>query len=204
MKCKINGVRKIGMDCKTCTPSTNTRGRYKEARICAKLELWAEMGHIPKYTSWGKLIPHVEKVSCGRVFPDFTFEFKDKVIILEVEEYQHSRGNYNARCEMVRLQDIVNSYGLIPVHIIRYNPDFFRVSGKTAKVSSDTKQEILLKCLQSAISNNDFENHITLEYICYDCKVCSQLSACQLHHMMSFKTMHEFAEFINFTVPESK
>jgi hypothetical protein len=201
-KCKINGVRKIGAECKTCTPSVNTRGRYKEARVCAKLESWAEEGHIPKYTTWGKMIPHTGKVACGRVFPDFTFEFPSKVIILEVDEHQHLSGNYNPRCEMVRLQDIVNSYGALPVHIIRYNTDFLKINGKRTYVSSEQRQQVLLKCLQKAISKQNWDHLITLEYVCYDCMICKNpQSSCQLHHSLEFNTMIEFAEFINEKTP---
>ena len=200
VKCKLNGVRTIGAECKTCTPSTNTRGRYKEERICAKLETWAEEGHISRYTTWGKRILHAETVQCGRVFPDFTFEFDDKVIILEVDEHQHSRGNYNRRCEMIRLQNIVNSYGALPVHFIRYNPDFFKVSGKNTKVSSETRQQILLRSLQRAMSNQSYNDHITLEHICYDCITCCH-SDCPLYHIQSFKTMIEFAKFIDSSLP---
>ena len=201
IKCKINGVRKIGMDCKTCTPSTNNRGRYKEARLCVKLELWAAEGHIPKYTTWGKLIPHTQKVLCGRVFPDFSYEFHNFVLILEVDEFQHKNSGYSKRCELVRMQDIVNSYGNMPLCFVRYNPDRCKIAGKSVYPTAEEKHKILLNFMKDAMSRKIWSNHITLNYICYDCSECASIDSCPLIHTKTFATMLDFAQYIEKTSP---
>lgn len=195
-KCKLNSVRRKGIQCKTCNPSIESRGRYKEARIGAKLRKWADEGLIPHFSTWNKMIPGSSVKICGKVMPDFSFELHDKAIVLEVDEFQHQRGDYNLRCELVRLQDIVNSYGMMPVHIIRYNPDFFKISGRRIYVAGEQRQRILLQRLQDALIEKDCGVHITIEYIFYDCTACADESLCPTHHTMQFATMSDFAAYI--------
>lgn len=201
ISCKMTGVRKKGSECNTCNPSTKTRGRYKEMRIASLLQKWSDLQLIPKFTTWNKTIPMVNKAVCGSVFPDFTFEFHNKVIILEVDEFQHRRTGYKPRCDLVRMQDIVNSYGMLPVCIIRYNPDRCKIAGKRIYPHGMEKHEVLLNSLKNAISNDIWNDHITLNYICYDCSECVSIDSCPLIHTKTFTTMLDFAHYIEKTAP---
>lgn len=199
--CKRNQVNKRGSQCATCNPSTKTRGRYKEMIVATQLRLWADKKLIPEYTSWNKTIPTVDKVACGRVFPDFSYEFHNFVLILEVDEFQHKSSGYSKRCDLVRMQDLVNSYGNMPLFFIRYNPDRCKIAGTPTYPIAAEKHEILLNCMQNAISRKIWNDHITINYICYDCMECVSLDACPLVHTKTFATMLEFAQYIETTSP---
>ena len=62
----------------------------------------------------------VQNMCCYRYRPDFLFECASFYVILEVDEYAHSR--YEVDCERIRMNNIALSLDL-PVKFIRYNPD---------------------------------------------------------------------------------
>jgi hypothetical protein len=96
--------------------------------------------HIKDLLDVNKLKYIHDKISngtkCGKERPDFVFEFDDHVVILEVDENQHK--SYSEECEKIRMFNITQSYGGIPVFWIRYNPDDFKP--KNAKRKSNISQ----------------------------------------------------------------
>ena len=70
-----------------------------------------------KYDSYDKVYDR----ECGLERPDFVFDRKEFVIIVEVDENQH--GSYLETCECQRMVNIYNSFGGARVMFIRYNPD---------------------------------------------------------------------------------
>ena len=159
---------------------------------------------IPNYTSWNKTVPMADKAVCRQIRPDFTYELPGKVVIVEVDENQHKWAGYTPRCDLVRMQDIANSYGTMPMFFIRYNPDFCAIAHrKRIRPVGEDKLPVLLSCLQSAITQEICDNHITLHYICYDCKECTSVDSCPLLHTKTFSTMFDFAAYIEKTAPAS-
>lgn len=69
----------------------------------------------------------IDRGACGRERPDRTFDFDDKVVVLECDEHQHRERACD--CEQTRMVNIAQSYGGIPVYFIRWNPDNY-TSGK--------------------------------------------------------------------------
>jgi hypothetical protein len=57
---------------------------------------------------------------CSKKRPDFVIDAGTHKVVLEVDEYQHKKGEYN--CEVKRMRDITQALG-IPTLFIRYNPD---------------------------------------------------------------------------------
>ncbi len=170
-------------------------------RIASLLQKWSDLQLIPKFSTWNKTISMVNKAVCGSVFPDFTFEFHNKAVILEVDEFQHKRAAYNPRCDLVRMQDMINSYGMLPVCIIRYNPDCCKIAGKRIYSPGLEKHEVLLNCLKEVIAKDIWDDHVTLQYICYDCSTCKSVDSCPLIHSTSFRTLMEFSAYIEKTAP---
>jgi hypothetical protein len=68
---------------------------------------------------------------CGRERPDFVFYFYDHIVILEVDEGQHK--SYPNECERMRMFNITQSFGGLPVFWIRYNPDDFKMGNSKTK-----------------------------------------------------------------------
>jgi hypothetical protein len=58
-------------------------------------------------------------------------------------------------------------YGGWPVFWIRYNPDEFKVAGKTLRTSVKQREAELLKMLQDMIGDADYGHFMTVCYVCY-------------------------------------
>lgn len=116
-------------------------------------------------------------------------------VILEVDEHQHKIASYSTGCELSRVADIVQSYGGIPIHMIRFNPDAFRLKGinKTKRNCKETYRfEILKKVLESALRKNDFAKDIlTIEWLFYDNKDGREVQT------LTFETLKDYASWAN-------
>jgi hypothetical protein len=129
---------------------------------------WASEGYIPLYTSWDKGNPDAKPGVCGRYRPDFVWDLGFRAVILEVDEHQHKHENYIQRCELVRVSRIVEGYGGIPVHIIRYNPDAFKINGVTRVTKREERLALLRLKLAEAVDRPDLENQIVVQHLWFD------------------------------------
>jgi hypothetical protein len=59
-------------------------------------------------------------------------------------------------------------YGGRPLVFIRFNPDPFKIKGKTFRISRFDREEKLLDLLQAGLYYEDMEHLITIHYICYN------------------------------------
>jgi hypothetical protein len=66
---------------------------------------------------WDKTIQD----GCSKHRPDFYNDCGDKIIIVEIDENQHT--HYDTTCEIARLNNLVQDVYFRPVIIIRFNPD---------------------------------------------------------------------------------
>lgn len=64
--------------------------------------------------------------SCGANRVDYLLDIGTHFIALEVDEFQHTKGNYQTSCEYARMNNIQISLGL-PIIFLRFNPDPFTV-----------------------------------------------------------------------------
>ena len=53
------------------------------------------------------------------------------------------------------------------MHWVRFNPDPFKVAGRTKKLASGEDTAALLEVLQGALAHADYDHFITLQYVCY-------------------------------------
>lgn len=90
-----------------------------------------------KYDSYDKVYDR----ECGLERPDFVFDRKEFVIIVEVDENQHR--SYLEECECSRMVNIYNSFGGARVMFIRYNPD--KYTGE--QYTDNQRLDILKTCL---------------------------------------------------------
>ena len=70
----------------------------------------------------------IDNGRCGKERPDRIYDFEDKIIILECDENQHS--DRACLCEQIRMVNIGQSFGGIPVYFIRFNPDNYKLKYK--------------------------------------------------------------------------
>ena len=63
----------------------------------------------------------------------------DKIVIIECDEHQHKK--HDCACEQVRMINISQSFGAIPVYFIRWNPDSYKTtSGIEEKLNKRRKK----------------------------------------------------------------
>ena len=88
------------------------------------------------------------------------------MIFLEVDEDGHE--SYNLSCELRRVMDVHRSLVLegntLPVAFIRYNPNAFKVDGKTKRTSKYVRE----KALVDAMRNWEFKRDFEILYMYYD------------------------------------
>jgi len=80
---------------------------------------------------------------CGKERPDFAWDCGTHWVVLEVDEKQHK--DRQEVCECVRMVNVAQSFGGVPVVFVRYNPDEFRGS---RDVSVKNRISVLLGWLQ--------------------------------------------------------
>jgi hypothetical protein len=90
-------------------------------------------------------------------YPDFLFELKEYIIILEVDEKQHRR--YCSKKELKRMADIKQKLDK-KVKFIRYNPDL-------KGIKMEEKEEILLKTLNEWMNKSILEFNEEIVYLFY-------------------------------------
>jgi hypothetical protein len=151
--------------CKICDPSSKTQARTRESKFSATLVVWAKKGLIPMYNLWNKQNPMADLSQCGSYRPDFVYEWAEGVLLLEYEKKMHS--DRVKRCELVRMAEVSLGYGGRPVFWIRYNPDEFKVVGKSLRTSAKQREAVLLKMLQDMIGDADYDHFMTIRYACY-------------------------------------
>ena len=123
--------------------------KHKELEVH---QLLTEAGLIFEYQH------HLPFRGCGlesetaRAFADFVLYTPWGAIILEVDEHQHS--HQDPSCDVRRDFDMAASVALGSQHklaIVRYNPDGFKVAGRTVRTAKNTRHSKLLELLHSLI-----------------------------------------------------
>jgi hypothetical protein len=102
--------------CEYCVP-----GRFESNRLAKQNTLMEYLNRRGLKGDSTDIV--IERGSCGRERPDRTFDFDDKIVILECDEHQHQ--NYQPECERIRMINISQSYGGMPVYFLRWNPDHY-------------------------------------------------------------------------------
>ena len=133
---------------------------------------------------------------------DFVYELEVGVLLLEYDEKMHS--DRDKRCELVRQAEVSIGYGDMPVHWIRFNPDDFKVAGATVSITSNDREAVLLGLIQAAVGHVDYENLITIDYVCYDKPEPHKDDGTALVQTFKFKTIGAYSVWVNMVAPEKQ
>ena len=120
--------------------------KHKEERI---LKVLTEEFGLP--TSYDKIIDS----SCNTKRPDIVYDFKDRCIVIEIDERQHK--SYTQECDTIRTQAIYHTLGFQKTFFLRYNPDNFKVANKQANISPEKRESTLIKWIYYLKNKNIFE-----------------------------------------------
>lgn len=120
-----------------------------------------------EYQSHDKII----EVTCSKKRPDFVFNSKTntRVIIVEVDEYQHNKDGYTKDCEVLRMIELKQSFWQRPVTFIRYNPDIFYINKCPQFIEDDIRHNLLLTLLKKLLNDiNDAPYSLDAYYMFYN------------------------------------
>jgi len=108
--------------------------------------------------------------SCYNRRPDFRLKGLYNEVIIEVDEFQHARNNYNCECEITRMKQIYFSAGAPTMTFIRFNPDKYKTLDGSAGLASIKRYNILTRLIRQEVelTAGNIYNGIKVYYLCYD------------------------------------
>ena len=117
--------------------------------------------------------------------PDFQILYDDEhyKIIVEVDERQHNNHNYSLETERSREVTLQKKFN-IPCIFIRYNPDSFKLNGKTVRTYAKERHKVLISRIKYYMDNPPTE-YLQKEFLFYSewetCKDngCSKICSCE-------------------------
>jgi len=122
-------------------------------------------------TRWFSDSIHDKRLKTLRYRPDFLKVFKDKVIVIECDEYEHSRRGYEVSKETERMFLIASEMyeeHKLPTYFIRYNPHNCKFKGRRVKIHRKDKQIELKTLTKELIKQKVSERfHFASYYINY-------------------------------------
>jgi hypothetical protein len=166
--CNLFSVEKKGGLCSYCKPNSTAKQRTKEMKVV-------------KYIEDCKIeFTHNKSVgfSCGNYRPDIRIDVGTHIVIVEIDEDQHKQ--YDSKCEVARMLNIQQAEGMRCV-FIRYNPDTYKIAGKTFKVYEKMRHRVLEKQIRQHMENIP-EEDITVYRLFYDYDKREDISKYDINH----------------------
>ena len=177
---KLSGM--VDVKSKTCKSElcfTQVRDKYDGYCMRCYMNLFPDKPVFRNYkTKEYAVVEHVKtkfkdftwvadrKVSdgCSRRRPDLLLDLGDQVIVIEVDENQHT--DYDCSCENKRTMELSQDLGHRPIVFIRFNPDNYKKDGTSVtscwgldktgicvvKKSKKTEWVERLKCLEEQVT----------------------------------------------------
>jgi len=136
----LNIIDEKGL-CKYCNPSS-----WQTVRLAKQKEieaLFKKNNLVPISTD-----KTIDGGTCGKERPDFLFQGLCNYIVVEVDEDQHK--SRACECEQTRMVNISQSLGM-PTIFLRYNPDKYKVNGKTTDTFKATRHKNLINWTRKLI-----------------------------------------------------
>lgn len=151
--------------CEFCVPLDGQIVKSKRLEKQNRIQVLLDK-HSFDYTTCDKIL---DKGECVKYRPDFIFFRGGRVVILEVDENQHS--SYAQNCENARMINISQAL-FSQVIFIRYNPDNYRVAGLMQKTGINHRNDELLSNLRYYLSDDyiseESPSGASVKYLYYD------------------------------------
>ena len=90
---------------------------------------------------------------CSRKRPDLLLDLGYQVLIIEIDEHQHS--SYSDMCENKRVMELSQDIGHRPIVIIRFNPDGYKINNR--KISSCWNYTDTGSCVLNKSKKNEWK-----------------------------------------------
>ena len=144
--------------CATCDPELSKRVRLAKQR---EVRLWLDHNSHDDYILYDRAI---DQGMCGKERPDFAWDCKTHVLVLEVDEDQHR--DRQASCEVARMVNISQSFGM-PTVFLRYNPDSFKQAGSSRNPSNTKRKDVLLRWI-AALKSQRPQSFLSVIHLFFD------------------------------------
>ena len=156
--CKLISILNKDNLCEYCNPLI-----FKTARLAKQNAL---MNYLDCINLKGNSTDKTVNPSCGLERPDRVFETNEFILILECDENQHK--NIVCSCEQIRMVNIGQGYGGIPVYFIRWNPDNYNSYKSCDDINK--RHKFVGKFIQSILDNRvTLPKHlVSAIYLYYD------------------------------------
>jgi hypothetical protein len=159
-KCGLNDLLldSVGNCLLSCSEIHKDRVKYSENEM------------LKKFTSlnWNFVNDKIAESGCSLRRPDFTFDFGSMILIVENDENQHK--SRPCECEQIRMIQLFQDYGGIPVHFIRFNPDKYKCN-KGTNETLPKRLDKLCKRIDKIKNDKTFyinNPNLTVSYMYYD------------------------------------
>lgn len=107
----------------------------------------------------------ISACSDRRYRPDCFLELPNLNFVVECDERQHS--DYNEQCEIKRLVELLAAGEGTPLKVVRWNPDKFRIKGKSKKVPMEKRLAALQQAVHAAFAE-PCDTLLSVQYLFYD------------------------------------
>jgi hypothetical protein len=128
--CGLLGLLDKNEHCETCDPNAFKIIQLAKQNMVRDFLLASEI----QLEEIDKII---DNGVCGKERPDFRIDCDTHILIIEVDEHQHSERP--CECEQTRMVNISQSNGM-PTIFIRFNPDPYKVKKKGQKMVGTSKR----------------------------------------------------------------
>jgi hypothetical protein len=136
--CTLLGIVDANGNCETCDPAMFKRVRLAKQNMVRDFL----MAQGIKFDTVDRMI---DGGACGKERPDFYIDCGTHILIIEVDEDQHS--GRACECEQTRMVNVSQSNGLATL-FIRWNPDKYKVKKGCAVDSTRRRLDVLLEWIR--------------------------------------------------------
>ena len=156
--CGLLGLVDKNGNCETCDPET-----FKRVRL-AKQNMVRD--YLVREGFQFKTVDRmIDGGACGRERPDFMLDCGTHILIIEVDEEQHS--GRACECEQTRMVNISQSNGM-PTIFLRWNPDRYKTSKKGIPMAATSKRLAVLKEWALHLMKNAPVEFLSVMYLYFD------------------------------------
>lgn len=170
-----NVVKSAGARCALCKHGLKERRGLQERVVAKVLQSKGFIFKKQLRVGLGSSVDSEQRFA----LVDFALYFDDRIVLLEVDEHQHSA--YDGTCELKRMMDVSSRLMLAgelrPIKWIRYNPDPFKAGAKRRNPSRELRAHRLVDAIRAPMPIQPAPK-VMIHYMYYDTDDDGVLALC--------------------------
>jgi hypothetical protein len=161
ISCGLTMILDSNNKCEYCNPES-----FKTFRLAKQNNLMNYLDSIGLNGTSTDII--INNGECGLERPDRIYEKDDFILILECDKNQHKERQ--CFCEQIRMINVAQSFGGIPVYFIRWNPDIYKREDNNYE-SINKRYELVGNLIKSILNKRTLlpkDSLVSALYMFYD------------------------------------